>query len=246
MASDRNIVSLQSNETDFANLIKRAHTETELFSVCARMGRYFGLPYFAVVRDPTEIYDTLERIMMFSNWPAPLISEYDRNRLLDKSVMVSHIRTSIEPYVFRFKDAHLGEFDDETFLTASIFRTHNMSEGVFFAFRINEVDAGAVSFCGDDEVLSREVIRKLDRLCNVIFTQLHEIRNKNAAALKNLTSREIECLTWLSKGKQTAEIAFTLTLSEVSVLQCVDSAINKLGCKTLGHAISEAIRAKII
>lgn len=62
----------------------------------------------------------------------------------------------------------------------------------------------------------------------------------------NLTTREIECLTWATEGKSAWEISKILTLSERTITFHLKNATLKLGCANRYQAIAKAIITGVI
>ncbi|MDQ6480542.1 response regulator transcription factor [Dyadobacter sp. LHD-138] len=69
-----------------------------------------------------------------------------------------------------------------------------------------------------------------------------EIQNEN----KELTTREIEIVSWLSAGQSTAQIAEQLNLSIHTVMTHRKNIMIKIGANSISQAIVYAIRAGLI
>lgn len=61
-----------------------------------------------------------------------------------------------------------------------------------------------------------------------------------------LGQRERECLTWVAQGKEYADVAVILDLSEHTVRAYIKSARLKLDCSNIAQAIAKAIKLRII
>lgn len=62
----------------------------------------------------------------------------------------------------------------------------------------------------------------------------------------SLSPREIECLQWTARGKDSRSIADILSISEHTVRDYLKTARHKLGCATIAQAIHEATKRRII
>ncbi|MCB1421343.1 MAG: helix-turn-helix transcriptional regulator [Nitratireductor sp.] len=62
----------------------------------------------------------------------------------------------------------------------------------------------------------------------------------------SLSAREIECLYWTARGKDSASAADIIQLSEHTVRDYLKSARSKLGCVTIAQAIHEATKLRLI
>lgn len=61
-----------------------------------------------------------------------------------------------------------------------------------------------------------------------------------------LSPRELECLSWIARGKDCKAISIILAISEHTVRDYLKSARFKLGCSTLAHAVHRATSEEIL
>lgn len=86
------------------------------------------------------------------------------------------------------------------------------------------------------------------------FIELAHLLHRKAVAevygqnygLPQLGPRELECLTWTARGKESKEIAAILKLSDHTVRTYLRSARFKLACATLSQAVGQALRYQLI
>lgn len=71
----------------------------------------------------------------------------------------------------------------------------------------------------------------------------HSARRKKPFSL---TSREIEVLQWVARGKSAWEIGEILEITKRTVDQHVQSTVRKMGAANRIHAVAMAIRDRII
>ncbi len=62
----------------------------------------------------------------------------------------------------------------------------------------------------------------------------------------SLTSREIEVLTWVARGKSAWEIGEILNIAKRTVDEHVQTAVRKVGAVNRAHAVAIAVRDHII
>jgi DNA-binding CsgD family transcriptional regulator len=62
----------------------------------------------------------------------------------------------------------------------------------------------------------------------------------------HLTLREIECLRWIARGKDTSEIAVILSISPHTARYYLKSARYKLDCVTSAQAVSRAVKLGLL
>lgn len=62
----------------------------------------------------------------------------------------------------------------------------------------------------------------------------------------DLTEREMECLSWISLGKTSDEIALIIGISRNTVNNYITSIMNKTATKSRAEAVAEAVRSELI
>lgn len=66
------------------------------------------------------------------------------------------------------------------------------------------------------------------------------------ARAQALTSREVEVLTWVARGKSAWEIGEILDIAKRTVDEHAQTAVRKLGAVNRTHAVALAVRDRII
>ena len=241
-----NVVFLHAGEIDFAKLIADAKTEFELFGVCDRICSVFALPYFNIMRLPGETDQTLEPSGLVTNWPAFLISEYDENRLLENSPVIGHFRNSTEPLIISLDMIKQQRPDGKESIAGQLFEKHGLHINVFFSVHQPNGDIGVVGFSGEGSEPDQTKLVELHYLTNLLFSKINALRDDPEDKNFGLKPREIDCLQWTSQGKTSDEIAIILSLSQHTVNHYLTNAARKLDTTNRTHAVSKAIRLKII
>jgi DNA-binding CsgD family transcriptional regulator len=81
----------------------------------------------------------------------------------------------------------------------------------------------------------------------IISARLSRVtRNEIGAQQTDLSDREIEALTWVARGKTSAEIARILNLSKRTIDFHIDNAREKLGAVTRIQAVIKAAQGRLI
>jgi DNA-binding CsgD family transcriptional regulator len=62
----------------------------------------------------------------------------------------------------------------------------------------------------------------------------------------HLTTRELECLRWIARGKDAKEIAIILNISPHTVRDYLKSVHYKLDCVTSAQAVSKAVKLGLL
>jgi DNA-binding NarL/FixJ family response regulator len=116
------------------------------------------------------------------------------------------------------------------------------------------MEAGASGYLQKDSApkeIANAVHQVFQGLCPIspsltrnLMTELAGLRQKGQSLI--LSSREIEVLKLIAEGKNTSEIGEQLYISLSTVKREVGQIFDKLGVNDRPHAVSEAIRQKLI
>lgn len=71
-------------------------------------------------------------------------------------------------------------------------------------------------------------------------------RRNTRAKSHTLTSREVEVLTWVARGKSAWEIGEILDIAKRTVDEHAQTAVRKIGAVNRMHAVAIAVRDSII
>lgn len=90
-----------------------------------------------------------------------------------------------------------------------------------------------------------------DRLRDAAFASAYHVVEFESDPTVNqhysdLTEREMECLSWISKGKTSDEIALIIGISRNTVNNYITSIMNKTATKSRAEAVAEAVRSELI
>lgn len=83
-------------------------------------------------------------------------------------------------------------------------------------------------------------------LCLIAHTRINDLSVNAPEAAGRLTSRERECLSWLTAGLRNKEIATRLGIQPVTVELHLTNARRKLGARTREEAVAKAVAANCI
>ena len=98
---------------------------------------------------------------------------------------------------------------------------------------------------GADDYVTKPI--DFDVLAAIIAARLTNVARTDVWARDiQLNDREVETLTWVARGKTSAEIAKILSLTKRTVDFHVDNARNKLGVATRTQAAIKAVTGKLI
>jgi DNA-binding CsgD family transcriptional regulator len=105
----------------------------------------------------------------------------------------------------------------------------------------------SVSFSRSDEEWTNFVKTTLPALIQ-IGNRLHRrvISEVFGEDRPHLTTRELECLRWIARGKDSSEIAVILSISPHTARYYLKSARFKLDCVTSAQAVSKAVKLGLL
>lgn len=230
--------ALDSGETK-----KPVHWLTEL-------SEKYGISYFALFQD-INVKSTLEEAVVLSNWPPGLLKHL---RPIDKQVvsaLASAVAANLTPFFWSAQE-HLQQVKDETTQSAiELINSSKLLTGLIVPVVSPSGALHAAVFGDLNRLVSQQTITDFQYSISKIFEQIwsdkRSFEDKFPDASKhNVSTRERDCLYWLSQGKTSAEIGKILDLSEHTASRYIDNAIVKLGVTNRTHAVAFALREKII
>lgn len=98
---------------------------------------------------------------------------------------------------------------------------------------------------GDDIAEQQHVIAPAITMRNIGLTG-SRVRAARGKPAQSLTSRQIEVLHWVARGKSFWEIGEILHISQRTVVEHVQNAVRKMNAANRIHAVALAIRDRII
>lgn len=233
------------NVTDSAlvDRIPECKTSYDILRLTREIAKAYGFPYFSVIRLPERDERNLSALSIISNWPPELINSYDELGLLENSPVITALRRSTKPLVWRLEDINKNRPDGLEQEVTTLFAAYGFHRGVYFSTHEASGERGAVSFSGTRDTPSNTELMELSYISNLIYEKVAEIKKPTPAPDQVLSTRERECLHWTASGKTSSEIATILELSEHTVNHYLSAACQKLGATNRAHAVARAIRA---
>ncbi len=221
-------------------------TQFDVLRFMRRVTEAFGARAFMVLNLPSKTSLELSANSIISNWPAELLSLYDREGMLQNSPLLRRLRQNTTPFTFDLTTDGMPRPGSAPDLAISLFGRFNMIRGAYFPTHDVTGLRGAVSFLGDRPPFSMDEMMALAFLSTAIYDRLADIRKADGEAPSALTDREIDCLNWTAAGKTSAEIAEILRLSEHTVNHYLNRATKKLDTVNRTQAVAKALRLGII
>ncbi len=189
-------------------------TQFDVFRLMKRIIEACGSRAFMVLNIPSATSLDLSSNSIITNWPADLLSSYDKVALLAESLSSSVCGPRQHPFQYNVSVGTYQRADRTESPARSLFERFNLPRGCLFPGARCLRHRGAVSFSGDREPFTFMEMMQLSFLSNHVYNRLAEIRDLDNKATDTLTEREIDCLNWTAAGKTSVEIAEILGLSE--------------------------------
>lgn len=226
-----------------AEEIAGLRTQFDVIRFMKRVTEHSDYRTFMVMHLPSSTSMELSGNTIITNWPADLISHFDRQSLLQASPVLRRLRDSTLPFTV---DLDIVPSDSRGPLVREMFGRYGVVRGAWFPVHDMNGGRGAVSFAGDGPLPNRQQMMELMYVSIHVFERLAVIRNMDVRVTDILTEREIDCLNWTAAGKTSAEIAEILGLSEHTVNHYLNRAAKKLNTVNRTQAVAKALRIGLI
>lgn len=191
--------------------------------------RYVGAAGYLLLRGEGS-----DDVVISSNWPYDLAKSFGQN-VLNDYFSVGQLPEKIQAFEPEFLDI------EEKIKVPAGFS--------------NSVCVMPVT-CGDSYYVLSFLFREkasysYDRLRDAAFASAYHFVEFEGGMSEGqqhneLTEREIECLSWISQGKTSDEIALIIGISRNTVNNYITSIMNKTATKSRAEAVAEAVRSELI
>jgi DNA-binding CsgD family transcriptional regulator len=225
------------------NEIAGLDTQFDVIRFMKRVTEFYGCRNFMVLNLPPTTSRELSANTIITNWSAELMSLFDREGLMQTSLVLGHLRRSATPFSFDLESVgpdRVGPKARELFSRFGIIR------GAYFPVHDVSGMRGAVSIGGSAAAFTQQQMMELMYISIHVFERLMQIRNLDVRPTDVLTDREVDCLNWTAAGKTSAEIAEILGLSEHTVNHYLNRAAKKLDSVNRTQAVVKALRLGVI
>ena len=215
--------------------IRRAETSFEIFRQMKAAGAAFGLPYFFVTLQPSDISTKFFQRVLITNWEAELLSRFIEVGTLDRSRIVKSISGSVGPVTFQISDSvDMENGDVLEDVKDMIARGYDRT--AYFPYRFDHRKSGAVSFTG-----ARPPVRSLEmaQLYYIGCPAFLELAEFSSAQKQDnpLSDRAIDVFKLVAGGLTAEEIGRELGITNHTVNYHITSTTNKLGAKNKIQAL---------
>src|SRR5262249_6182657 len=111
---------------DYLTEIAQLGTHFDVFRFMKQLTEAVRSRAFMVCNLPPVTSVDLQSSLVLNNWPAELISLYDKERLLIKSPVLRRLRSSTMPFVYDLEDEASQREDGRTEVTKALFERFGM------------------------------------------------------------------------------------------------------------------------
>lgn len=225
--------------------VRGLETPYEFYALLKQVATQLEFSNYVILDVPSVKNQDLRPAFLATNWPAELISEYDRHKLLNNSPIIAALRSSQEPIVYDVEQIPLDRPDDEKILVRDLFIRFKVPRGIYFPCYDGAGRKGAIAFMGERPFLSSGEIAMLHLLCHYAFGHVHMLLDVHDDG-EPLKPREVECLEWAARGKTNADSAILMGVSETTIAGYFASIGRKLSAYNKTHMVAIAYERGLI
>lgn len=218
-------------------------TQFDVFRYLKRITEIYRQRAFMVLNLPVPTVRELAGNTIITNWPAELLTLFDKADMLTGSTLMRQLRRSSVPFAYDLDQVTRDRGNDAAKIMFSRF---HLVRGGFFPVHDISGNRGALSFLGDGPAFSVREMMELSYIAIHVFERLSEIRSLDVRVTEHLSERELDCLNWTAAGKTSSEIAEILGLSEHTVNHYLNRATKKLDTVNRTQAVAKALRVGLI
>lgn len=227
---------------ELGELFGRLATAASFTSVCALVQQYaaaHGLPRVSFL----DLQSTTPRVseaVLCTNVPARVLRRIDRVTNYADHPLLGRARETHAPFAVSMA-ATLGLLGQ---------RTHRpdaqpAANALVVPLRDDGTAVAMATLVGPKLALSPLAHDKLKLAVHAGWHRARELRlGTSTTGTPNLTARELECLTWVSRGKTDQAIASIIAVAPRTVRFHIDNAKAKLGVETRVQAVARLLRER--
>lgn len=176
----------------------------------------------------------------FNDWPQDWLDEYATRGFFQRDFIVAESRRHMRPFLWSELDPAVFSSPDARAIFSAA-KAHGWIDGFAIPVRGASGYEGLVSIAAKQTVTLSPVERALLETAAREFIERCRATvglGHVPAALSELTPREIECMTWVSRGKTDSEIGQLMGVSKATAHFHVEQVKRKLDASTRVHAVA--------
>ncbi len=213
----------------------------ELWAQYKSIAAQHGFTHLTVLKAPVGEDVSL----IYTSAPANVIAAFPETHSIENHPLLSRALEQIEPFStteVQAQPLRAAQREVLAFLEHSL----DVTDGWTFPIAKTGAREGVVLLAGREPDMSPVIRSMLHLLAHLAFDKSETLVDGEGAVTRALTSRELECLRWVSVGKTDAEIAVILSIKPRTARFHIENAKRKLGVATRVQAVAEAMRLHTI
>lgn len=227
---------------ELGELFGRLATAASFASICTLLERYaanYGLTRVSFL-DLQSATSRLSDAVLCTNVPARVLRRLDRVANYAAHPLIERARETHTPFDISVaaslglfgKDAHRPEIQP-------------VPNGLVIPLRNEDTAVAMATLVGPRLTLTPLARDKLKLAVHAGWRRSQELKGgTSTTGTPSLTARELECLTWVSRGKTDQAIASILAVAPRTVRFHIDNAKAKLGVETRVQAVARLLRER--
>lgn len=220
-------------------------SERDVSTLLSHVTNEYGLSHYLLINVPASASTEISPHVLMTTWPDEMLRGYDQAELILGSPVIHHLRRSTNPFTYDMISTNSARHDGKAQIAIRLFAQYGLPRGAYFPAHNPLGQRGALAFGGSRSVLTHMEMAELNAIANLAFSRVLEFRSETRVSA-SLSRREIECLSWASAGKTSAEMSEILGLSEYTVNHYLNRATRKLDAVNRVQAVAKAIRAGLL
>ncbi len=232
---------------EFIDAIQTAEDEVAFERVAHRASLSLGFRWFAYLRVANDVPTVI------SSYPKSWTGRYLDSNYQDIDPVVRRARRAHD--LFRWGgSAKTPQGTREQKRLFDEAATFGIRSGLTVPIRGGFGQVAAFSLATDEEAASTEkLVRESGDILQLIGLYFHahlnarrDLRVSAAATEAVLTQRELQCLTWCSRGKTVADIAVLVDITPRTVAFHLENARRKFQAASIAQCVAEALRRGLL
>lgn len=222
--------------------IAAVKTRPAFAQVLNRVSDAFGFRYITLMDAPSPDSVMLKPLLIETSLPASYISQFDRARFMQQSVLSKETPDSVVPRLWNLADPACI-FPEELRALKGAF---DMKIGIAIPGRASDGHGLLFKLAGTRALPGQMEVNELTMVMLHVLDAYNQLKSSNKVGHPTLSVREREVLRWTAQGKTSIEIGQILSLSDHTVNAYMTSAMKKFDCVNRTQLVAKAIRLKLI
>lgn len=234
------------SQESFLNLLKDCLTTYDIFRLLKSVCKNYDFHSFMVMRLPVDGQETLDDLVIVTNWNPEMVRAYDSMGFLAGSPVIEKLKQSTLPFDWEIEKISAKRSDGKDNESLDLFKEFDFNSGVYFPTNDHLGNRGALGLSSDAKKLNPTDFAELHFLATHFYDRIAQIELGQETQKDILTAREIDCLKWAASGKTSAETAIILGISENTVNHYMANSATKLDTVNKAHTVAKAMRLGLL